>query len=776
MASWQAHLWSTILRLTFKPKLARAKNIQDVRSVMDRSFFKPPADIRITQARVGQSDGEWVEATKPAAAILLYLHGGGYIACTAATHRPYTTAFAKLGFRVYAPEYRLAPEHPFPAGLDDAVAAYRALRLANPDTPIVIAGDSAGGGLALATMLRLRDDHDALPSAAVLFSPFTDLTGSGASRQKNDKRCAMFYAKGLDMVLDYYLADKTDARHPLVSPLFADFKGLPPMLIHVGGDETLLDDSTQLADKARAAGIRVELKIWPVVSHVWQLLSMPEAKASLNEAAAFLRREVCDIETVIIGSGFAGLCMAIQLRKAGRESFMILEKGADIGGTWRDNTYPGCACDIPSHLYSFSFDLNPEWTRMYPSQPEIWKYMHDVVDRYHLRSAIRFHAEVTEAIFDEPSNTWLITTAAGLKVRARFVVFATGPLSKPALPNIAGLERFKGKIFHSAQWDHGHSLRGDRVAVIGTGASAIQFIPHLAEQARQVHLFQRTPPWILPRMDRAISSLQKSMFRHIPGYMRLFRTRIYLRQELLAPGFAGNRKWMEKPEQMARDHIAEQVQDTALRQRLTPNYQLGCKRVLISNEYYPALARPNVEVVTDAVTEIREHSVVTADGREREVDTLVCATGFRVTDFLAPTKILGRNGADLTALWQREGAQAHYGMTVAGYPNLFVLVGPNTGLGHNSILFMIEAQVRYVIECLDLLADRKSIEVEPAAQQKFNEEIHGRLSKAVWSAGGCKSWYLDEYGRNPTLWPGSTLTYWHETRHVNAASYRIVGS
>ncbi len=297
MASWQAYLWSTLLRHTFKKKLARANNIHAIRAIMDRSFFKVPPDVRITPARVGQSDGEWLEPTavaaKVAKKILLYLHGGGYIACNVVTHRPYTTAFAQRGFRVYAPSYRLAPEHPFPAGLDDAVEAYRALRRDDPDAPIAIGGDSAGGGLVLATLLRLREAGDSLPYAVVLFSPFTDLTGAGASRQKNDKRCAMFHAKGLETIASYYLAPGMDPKNPLVSPLFADvhadLKFLPPMLIHVGADETLLDDSTVLAERARAAGVRVECKIWPVVPHVWQLLSMPEAKLSLDEAAAFLR-------------------------------------------------------------------------------------------------------------------------------------------------------------------------------------------------------------------------------------------------------------------------------------------------------------------------------------------------------------------------------------------------------------------------------------------------------------------------------------------------------
>jgi epsilon-lactone hydrolase len=285
MASWQAYLWSALLRYTFKKKLARAESIEEVRAVMDKSYYRMPPFIRVTPAHLGQCEGEWVEMDEPGRKpILLYLHGGGYVACTVLTHRPYTA-----GFRVYAPAYRLAPEHPFPAGIDDAVAAYRALRSGNPGQPIFIAGDSAGGGLALSTMLRLREAGDSLPQAAVLFSPFTDLAGTGASRQKNDKRCAMFHAAGFQKINNYYLnGAKQDPRDPIASPLFAEHQGLPPMLIHVGANETLLDDSTVLAEKCLASGVKVELKIWPVVPHVWQLLSMPEAKQSMDEAARFL--------------------------------------------------------------------------------------------------------------------------------------------------------------------------------------------------------------------------------------------------------------------------------------------------------------------------------------------------------------------------------------------------------------------------------------------------------------------------------------------------------
>lgn len=295
MASWQAHFFSFLLRHTFKRQLAAsAGSIEGIRKVMNGGMFRTPADVRIREERVGQTNGEWVT---PAGSgnpdvLLLYLHGGGYIACSPKTHRPYTTFFAKNGFLVYAPDYRLAPEHRFPAGLDDAVAAYKALQRLHPGMTIVIAGDSAGGGLALATMLQLRDESGvSLPAAAVLFSPLTDLTGSGASRSRNDKRCAMFHGEGLKLVNNYYLRDGEDPANPLVSPLYADLRGLPPMLIHVGADETLLDDSTALAERAKQAGVQVQINVWPAVPHVWQMFvqMMPEARASLRAAASFLQ-------------------------------------------------------------------------------------------------------------------------------------------------------------------------------------------------------------------------------------------------------------------------------------------------------------------------------------------------------------------------------------------------------------------------------------------------------------------------------------------------------
>lgn len=479
------------------------------------------------------------------------------------------------------------------------------------------------------------------------------------------------------------------------------------------------------------------------------------------------------MQVLIIGSGFAGLCMAIHLRRAGNDSFLILEKSSEAGGTWLVNTYPGCACDIPSHLYSYSFACSPEWSRMYPTQAEIWHYMLACVDRYGLRPFIRFNSEVSEASFDEVESNWHVRTAHGDRYIARTLVAGMGGLSRPAYPSIPGLDRFQGPAFHSAAWDHAYDLRDKRVAVIGTGASAIQFVPQIAPRVARLHLFQRSPPWILPKFDRPIRPWERAIYRRVPAAMRLFRWLLYWRQELLAAGFTVNPAYLKPVEKLARRHIAAGIADPGLRRKVTPNYTPGCKRLLIANDYYPALERPNVELVTSAIAEIRERAVLTQDGAERPVDALIFATGFRATGLLTPLRVLGRGGVDLNDAW-REGLEAYYGITVTGFPNFFLLVGPNTGLGHNSIIFMIEAQVHYVMQCLRLMDRRQaaSLEVRPEVQAYFNRDLQRRMARTVW-ATGCKSWYQDERGKNTTLWPGSTWSYWLQTRHVVRSDYLL---
>jgi cation diffusion facilitator CzcD-associated flavoprotein CzcO len=477
---------------------------------------------------------------------------------------------------------------------------------------------------------------------------------------------------------------------------------------------------------------------------------------------------------VIIGSGFAGLAMAIRLKQAGFHRFLILEKNDDLGGTWRDNQYPGCACDVPSHLYSYSFELNPRWSRMFAPQQEIWEYLRRCVDKYGLAPHIRFGRAVERMEWDERARRWTIATASGAVYTARAIVSGIGALHVPSIPEIPGAERFAGTAFHSAQWDHSCDLSGLRIAVIGTGASAIQFIPQVAKQASQVHIFQRTAPWIHPRPDFEIPPAVRAAFAAAPPLTRAFRDAIYWLLEMRGAGFAIHPGLMAPLQRMAERHIAGQIPDPVLRAKVTPGYTIGCKRILLSSDYYPALTRPNVSLVTQPITQISERGLACADGSSYEVDVIIYGTGFKTVEAIAELNVAGRDGVKLKDAW-RDGIEAYHGITVAGFPNLFLLLGPNTGLGHNSVVFMIESQAQHVLSCLRLIAGQQAdaIEVKAPAQRRFNDRVQARLSMAVWSRGGCKSWYLDADGVNRALWPGFSFEYWARTRRARRADYRV---
>jgi len=474
----------------------------------------------------------------------------------------------------------------------------------------------------------------------------------------------------------------------------------------------------------------------------------------------------------IIGSGFAGLGMAIRLKQSGREDFVILERAGDVGGTWRENTYPGCQCDVPSHLYSFSFAPNPNWSRTFSTQPEIWEYLRGCAERYGITPHIRFGHDVREAAWDEERGLWSVATSAGT-FTAEVLIAGVGGLSEPSSPAIPGLESFEGAAFHTAQWNHEHDLTGKRVAVIGTGASAIQVVPKIQPKVARLHVFQRTPPWVMPHSDRPVSRGEKRLYRRFPKAQLAMRAAIYWARETFVLPFMHPRL-TPVPERVSRRHLEKQVADPELRRKLTPKYKFGCKRVLPSNEYYPALTQPNVELVTDGIGEVRASSIVTEDGTEREVDIIVLGTGFRVLDMPVAGKVRGREGKTLDDLW-RGSPEAHVGATISGFPNFFMLTGPNTGLGHNSIVFMIESQVAYVLDCLETMERQgiAAVEVRLEAQAAFNREIQKRLAGAVWSTGGCASWYLDKSGKNSTLWPGSTWTYRQRVRRFDLADYSV---
>ena len=476
----------------------------------------------------------------------------------------------------------------------------------------------------------------------------------------------------------------------------------------------------------------------------------------------------------IVGSGFSGLGMAIRLKEHGIEDFVVLERAEDLGGTWRDNTYPGCACDVPSHLYSFSFAPNPNWSRTFSPQAEIWDYLRRVSEEHGLDSHIRYRHQVTSAQWDVQAEVWRIETTAG-ELTAEMLITGTGGLSDPKLPEIEGIERFEGTIFHSAKWNHEHALEGERVALIGTGASSIQIVPRIQPRVGRLHVFQRSAPWIVPARDRPITRWERVLYRAFPPAQRLVRGAVYWSREMLVlPMTMMHPRNGSLPERLARKHLRSQVPDPGLRSRLTPHYRMGCKRILISNDYYPALQEPNVELVTDSIRAITPRGILTGDGSERLVDTIILGTGFHVTDIPAAKWIRGGDGRTLEEAWQGS-AQAHLGTTVAGFPNLFMLLGPNTGLGHTSIVFMIESQLRYVMECLRFM-DRGGlgvVEVREPVQRQFNEEVQQRLQGTVWNSGGCASWYLDENGRNTTIWPGSTWPYHRRMRHFTPDHHKL---
>ena len=484
-----------------------------------------------------------------------------------------------------------------------------------------------------------------------------------------------------------------------------------------------------------------------------------------------LRTEFHDV--LVLGSGFAGLCMAIQMRDAGIENFVVLERAEEIGGTWRDNHYPGCACDVQSHLYSFSFAPKHDWTRAFAGQAEIQSYLLDCVERFELRPKVRLGADMRRCAWDEGRQRWTVDTADGRRFEARVVVSAMGPLSNPAYPEIPGIEDFRGVRFHSADWDHDYDLKGKRVAVIGTGASAIQFVPRVAQEVAALHLYQRTPPWIVPKPDREFGRLERAAFAHVPGLQRARRNLIYWTLEARVLGLAVHPRLMKVFERFARRHLRKQVADAELRAKLTPDYTIGCKRILLSDDYYPALTRDSVEVVTQGIARATATGIVDQTGRERAVDAIIYGTGFRVQDLVPPGSIFGREGQDLHARFKAT-PEAYKGTAVAGFPNFFFLLGPNTGLGHSSMVYIIESQVAYVLDALRKMGRKgwTSIEVRPEVEAGFNRALREKTDGAVWTSG-CRSWYLDEEGRNTTLWPDFTFRFRRQTAHFDDLAYRI---
>ena len=477
------------------------------------------------------------------------------------------------------------------------------------------------------------------------------------------------------------------------------------------------------------------------------------------------------LRVLIIGAGFAGVGLAIQLRKRGIDDFLVLEKAASVGGTWRDNHYPGAACDVPSHLYSYSFEPKTDWSRKFAPQAEIVAYIQHCVDKHQLAGKIRCNTEVESAEFEQASGLWRVIGKDGEHYLAQALVSACGQLNQPAYPRIPGLESFAGEAFHSARWNHAYDLAGKRVAVIGTGASAIQFVPEIVPKVQHLTLFQRSAAYVISKPDRAYKRWELALLRRWPWLQQIDRGLKYVQHEVRALAFIHFPVLMKLFQFSFQRHLAAAIADPELQRQLQPDYPLGCKRILISNNYFPALAQGNVEIVNQAIQSITAHGVVTTDGREHPVDALIYGTGFAATDFLAPMQIKGLGGVELNQAW-RDGAEAYKGISVNGFPNLFLLYGPNTNLGHNSILYMLESQFAYVLNCLDALQQQglRYMDVKPQVQQRFNQHLQQVIRHSIWEQG-CTSWYKNAAGKNTNNWPGFTFTYRQQTRHLELADY-----
>jgi cation diffusion facilitator CzcD-associated flavoprotein CzcO len=483
--------------------------------------------------------------------------------------------------------------------------------------------------------------------------------------------------------------------------------------------------------------------------------------------------ETLEVGIAIVGSGFSGLGMAIRLKQEGNDDFVVLERDSEVGGTWWANTYPGCACDVPSHLYSFSFAPNPDWPETYSTQPEIGAYLRRCADEFGIRPHVRLNTNVTEAAWNEDEQRWEIETSTGT-VHARFVIAGVGPLAEPKIPDIPGLDSFEGATFHSARWNHDHDLKGEKVASIGTGASAIQLVPAIQPDVEKLHVFQRTAPWIFPHNGRPITKAERRLYRRFPILQKLVRAGVYVGREGAVLGFVKNPKILKAVEKLAEAHRRKGIgDDPELLDKVRPDYSMGCKRILPSNRWYPTLTKDNVELVTSPIKEVKPRSIVTEDGAEHEVDTIIFSTGFHVSDMPVGNYVRGRDGRSLAETWDGS-AQAYLGATVHNFPNMFLLLGPNTGLGHNSMVYMIESQIAHVLAALHELETRgaSTIEVRREVQERFNDEVQENMVGTVWESG-CSSWYKDEHGRNVTLWPDWTWKFRRRLRSFDPTDYTI---
>ncbi len=772
------------LRLLLKPALSprwpvpRQRRWLEILSGIDRW----PRGIARTRGAPGGVPAEcWLEAgvAPVREGAVLYLHGGGFTVGSPRTHAALAAWLARdSGLPVHVPDYRLAPEHPFPAALEDVLAAFEALAASGP---VVIAGDSAGGNLALVAAMQLRDRGGPMPAALVLLSPAVDLREQAVGPAPRGEAYitpdwlranVAAYAPGL-------------AGDPRVSPLLGDLRGLPPVLLQSGTDDTLFPQSQALAEALRAAGNALTFEPVPDRWHVFQLHagSLPGATAAVARIARFVQRaldgaaapaaSVREFDTLILGAGMSGLCAAMQLQRAGRRDFLMIEQSEGLGGTWWDNRYPGAQVDVPAPAYAFSFAPNPRWTQRFADAPEIHAYQQALAEKHGLHARLRLGTRLVSADWDAAAGRWNLETDRGERLRARFFICSTGPLSQPRWPDIPGLADFRGAKLHSARWPAQPALAGKRVAVIGTGSTAVQLVPPIAGEAARLHVFQRTANWVLPRLERRYVWLDRLLAR-IPPYAWAVRHGWVAFLELGRRGFEDGTLMRRFMLWWAARHRRVQVRDDTQRAALTPDYPLGCKRIIYSSDYYPALQRPNVELVTTPIARFSAGGIVTADGVERPLDAVVCATGFDTVHLLSSLRISGRDGLTLAEAW-RDGPEAFHGIHVAGFPNLFLMLGPNTATGHTSTLLYIEPAMRHALRCMQAVraGGHRGIEVRAEAMRAHNAALQARLARSVWAQ--CRSWYRLEGGKVVAIFPGYTREYVRGVGRLGWGDFELLG-
>jgi cation diffusion facilitator CzcD-associated flavoprotein CzcO/acetyl esterase/lipase len=724
-------------------------------------LLRTPRGVHAQPITLGGVPGERLSSEEAGTGALLYLHGGGYCIGSPRSHRALAAALALgAGAVAYSLDYRLAPEHPHPAALVDALAAYHAL-LESGTAPeqIVVAGDSAGGGLALALAMSLRDTGAPLPSALALICPWLDLVPDLEGTRAPSSGEALLSCEALSLWARAYVGGSS-AKNPAISPLHGDLDGLPPVILHSAADDLLAGDAERLAARIPQLLGHTRLEgLWHDPHMLRDVL--PDADDAVTSLAGEIGAQLQGRRprVAIVGAGMSGLCVADALTQAGFPDFTLYEKGDEVGGTWRENRYPGLSCDVPSRFYSFSFSPNPAWTSAFSPGPEIQRYFVGVADRRGLRPRIRFETAITSARWQDGS--WALQSAGGETFDADVLVTATGVLHHPRLPEIPGRETFAGAAFHSARWEDAVSLDGKRVAVIGTGSTGVQITSAVAGQPARLMLFQRTPQWILPIRNRAYPRLSRAMMQRFPALNRLaYRYQQRSLEAILGPAVT-RPGWQRSVISAAcRANLRFGVRDPELRARLTPDYEPMCKRLVMSSEFYPALQRDDVELVTDEIERIEPRGIVTADGSLHELDVIVYATGFDAHAYMRPMEIVGDQGRTLEQAWA-EGPRAYLTVAIPGFPNLFTMMGPHSPIGNHSLIAVAEVQAAYAVQWISKLAREglRSFAPTQAATDAYYTSLKAAFPDTVWVTG-CNSWYLDADG-DPELWP------WTPARHRN---------